>query len=89
MVLDDSLLNTQHYKVGIKGKVEQSKERSSALPIPQCSGYQKGSLWITLDYGRQLYLLYFISDLKEEVPLSLSLSLSSSSSLSLSEAGVQ
>ncbi len=26
------LLNTQHYKVRIKGKVEQSRERSSALP---------------------------------------------------------
>ena len=32
MVLDTSLLNTQQYKVGIKGKVEQSRERSSALP---------------------------------------------------------
>ena len=32
MVLDISFLNTQHYKVRIKGKVEQSKERSSALP---------------------------------------------------------
>ena len=32
MVLDTSLLNTQHYKVGIKGKVEQSREKSSALP---------------------------------------------------------
>ena len=32
MVLDASLLNTQHYKVRIKGKVEQSRERSSALP---------------------------------------------------------
>ena len=32
MVLDASLLNTQHYKVRIKGKVEQSGERSSALP---------------------------------------------------------
>ena len=31
MVLDTSLLNTQHYKVCIKGKVEQSWERSSAL----------------------------------------------------------
>ena len=31
MVLDTSLLNTQQYKVPIKGKVEQSKERSSAL----------------------------------------------------------
>ena len=32
MVLDAALLNTQHYKVWIKGKVEQSWERSSALP---------------------------------------------------------
>ena len=32
MVLDASLLNTQHYKVRIKGKVEQSKERTSSLP---------------------------------------------------------
>ena len=32
MVLDASLLNIQQYKVGIKGKVEQFIERSSALP---------------------------------------------------------
>ena len=32
MVLDTSLLNTQHYQVRIKGKVEQSREKSSALP---------------------------------------------------------
>ena len=32
MVLDTSLLNTQQFKVSIKGKVEQSRERSSALP---------------------------------------------------------
>ena len=32
MVLDTTLLNTQHYKVRIKGKVEQSREKSSALP---------------------------------------------------------
>ena len=32
MVLDTTLLNTQHYKVRFKGKVEQSWERSSALP---------------------------------------------------------
>ena len=31
MVLDTSLLNTQHYKVRIKGKVEQSRKRSRAL----------------------------------------------------------
>ena len=32
MVLDASLLNTQHYKVQIKSRVEQSRERSSTLP---------------------------------------------------------
>ena len=32
IVLDTSLLNTQHYKVHIKGKVDQSRERSSILP---------------------------------------------------------
>ena len=32
MLLDASLLNTQYYKVWIKGKVEQSRKRSSALP---------------------------------------------------------
>ena len=51
MILYAPLLNTQHYKARIKGKVEQSGERSNALP------YRKGSLRVTLDYGRQLYLL--------------------------------
>ena len=32
MVLDSALPNTQHYKVRIKGKVEQSRESSSTLP---------------------------------------------------------
>ena len=32
MVLDTSLFNTQQYKERIKGKVEQSREKSSALP---------------------------------------------------------
>ena len=31
MVLDAILFSTQHYKVRIKGKVEQSREWSSAL----------------------------------------------------------
>ena len=31
MVLDAALLNTQHYMVSSKGKVEQSRERSSAF----------------------------------------------------------
>ena len=33
IVLDTSLLNTQQYKAGIKGKVEQSLEGSSALGV--------------------------------------------------------
>ena len=32
MVFDISLLNTQHDKVRIKGKVEKFRERSSAFP---------------------------------------------------------
>ena len=39
MLLDTSLLNTQQYKVRIKGKVEQSRERSSAAPTPGCNSY--------------------------------------------------
>ena len=31
MVLDTSLLNTQHNKVHIKGKVEQSREKDNVL----------------------------------------------------------
>ena len=55
LVLDTSLLNTQQYKVRIKGKVEQSRERSSA-PTPWCSSYWKGNLLVALDYSRQIYL---------------------------------
>ena len=59
MVLDASLLNTQHYKVRIKGKVEQSREGVAPSPTPWCSSYRKGSL---RDYPRLwsptlLYLL--------------------------------
>ena len=57
MVLDASLLNTQHYKVRIKGKVEQSREGVAPSRTPWCSSYRKGSLRVSLDYGRQLYLL--------------------------------
>ena len=62
MVLDASLLNTQHYKVRIKGKVEQSREGVAPSPTHWCSSYRKGSLRVTLDYGRQLYLLTLLRD---------------------------
>ena len=55
MVLDASLLSTQHYKVRIKGKVEQSRKGVAPSPTHWCSSYRKGSLRVTLDYGRQLY----------------------------------
>ena len=59
MVLDASLLNTQHFKVRIKGKVEQFREGVAPSPTHWCSSYRKGSLRVTLDYGRQLYLLLY------------------------------
>ena len=43
MVLDAALLNIQHYKVRIKGKVEQSREKSSA--IPQHLGVESIEKW--------------------------------------------
>ena len=51
MVFDASLLNTQHYNVWIKDKVEQSREMNYALPFPTpwCSSYRKGCLQVTLD----------------------------------------
>ena len=60
MVLDASLLSTQHYKVRIKGKVEQSRKGVAPSPTHWCCSYRKGSLRVTLDYGRQLYLLIII-----------------------------
>ena len=33
MILDTALLNSHPYKLGIKGKAEQSKESRSALPL--------------------------------------------------------
>ena len=41
MVLDASLLSTQHYKVWIKGKVEQSRKGVAPSPTHWCSSYRK------------------------------------------------
>ena len=44
MVLDATLLNTQHYIVRIKGKVEQSRERSRTLSLhPGVVAIEKGA----------------------------------------------
>ena len=46
MVLDTSLLNTRQYKVRIEGKVEQSRERSSSLPLHLgVVASEKGAFW--------------------------------------------
>ena len=50
MILDSTLFNPQHPKVWIKGKVEQSKERISALPYTSCSSYWKRKLQVAKLY---------------------------------------
>ena len=44
-----------------RSRVKRSKPEKGVgpSPIPRCSSYWKGSLRVTLDYGRQFYLLYF------------------------------
>ena len=57
MVPGTSLLNTPHYKVCIKGKMEQSKEKCSHPPLHlSVVAIEKGAFGVTLNYGRQLYL---------------------------------
>ena len=60
IVLDTALLNTQYYKLRIKGKVEQSRERSCTLPTTLVLYLMKressGHLWLWLPT-----LLYFHS----------------------------
>ena len=55
-VLDASLLNTQHYKVWIKGKWSCPGKEVVLSPTPWCSNYWKGSLWVDLDYGWPTWL---------------------------------
>ena len=55
MVLDAALLNTQYYKV--KGKVEQSREWSSAPLHFGVVAIEKGAFGSPSTKGRQFYLL--------------------------------
>ena len=55
MVLDAALLNTQYYKVRVKGKVEQSREWSSAHPYTSIEKRAFRSL-----STKVVSLLYFI-----------------------------
>ena len=49
MILDVTLLNTQHYKVRIKVKWRNPGKGVAPSPKPWCSSYRKGSLWVTLN----------------------------------------
>ena len=55
------LYYTQHY-IGTDYRVYYiiSMEGVAPSPTPWCSSYRKGSLRVTRDYGRQLYLLTYI-----------------------------
>ena len=55
MVLDFSLLNAQHFKVRIQGKVEQSRERSSVLGVV---AIEKGAFGLLSTKGDNFTYLY-------------------------------
>ena len=62
MVLDTSLLNTQEYKVRIKGKVEQSRKGNSALPLHLgVLAIEKGAFWSPSTTVANFILLMFKS----------------------------
>ena len=67
MVLDAPLLNTQHYKVRIKGKVGNPGKGVAPSPTPWCSSYWKGSLRVTLNDGRQLYFTHLLWNKRKTV----------------------
>ena len=65
MVLDTTLFNTQQYKVHIESKVEQSLERSCALPLHAgVVATQKGAFWspstTVANFTTYLYIYIYI-----------------------------
>ena len=60
MLLDASLLNTQHYTELIKGKWSNLEKEVAPTPTPRYSSCWKGSLRVSLDYGRPTYLLLLV-----------------------------
>ena len=61
MVLDAYLVNTQHYKIHITGKWSNSWKEIAPFPTPQCRSDWKGSLCVTLDYGRLTLCVYVLT----------------------------
>ena len=58
IVLDATLLNTQYYKEMIKGKWSNPGKGLTPSPTHWCRSYRKGSLRVTIDYGRRLYFTF-------------------------------
>ena len=56
MVVDASLLITQHYKVRIKGEWSNPGKETVSSPTPRCSSHWKGILWVALDYSWPTYI---------------------------------
>ena len=56
MVFDSTLLNTQNFKVRIKGKWSYLGRRVVLFPTRRCSSYSKGSLRIAPDNGHPIYI---------------------------------
>ena len=67
MVLDISLLKTQHYKVWIKGKWNNPGKRVAPSSTLQCSSYWKESLWVALNHGQTTYLFLQSKSFSEEI----------------------
>ena len=69
MVLDTYLFNTLYYKVYIKGKVEQAREKSSAPLHIGVVAIEMGAYWSPSTKGRQLcfYYLYLSYNIKTEL----------------------
>ena len=64
MGLDSSRLNTQQYEVRIKGKVEQSRQRSGALPYTSVLQLLKREPY---DYPRQQSHTFFNTNTSKQV----------------------
>ena len=58
MVRDSSLLNPQHCKVQMNDKWSNPWKGEAPSPTPRCSSYWKGSLRVTLDYSRYIFVRF-------------------------------
>ena len=60
MLLETSMLNTQHYKLQIKGKWSNPNKEVPPKPTPWCGNYWKGSLRSPSTTVGQLIYIYII-----------------------------